>query len=72
MSTPRFGPIDGGTFEGSRLRGTVLPGSSADWLLLRPDDVMELDFRATLQTDDGALIEAVNAPTLLLLHGLPS
>src|SRR5436190_15949753 len=54
--TRRIAPLDGGTFEGARLRGTVLPGSSADWLLLRPDGVLELDFRATLQTDDGALI----------------
>ena len=54
--TRRIAPLDGGTFEGPRLRGTVLPGSSADWLLLRPDGVLELDFRATLQTDDGASI----------------
>ena len=54
--TRRTAPFDGGTFEGPRLRGTVLPGGSADWLLLRSDGVLELDFRATLQTDDGALI----------------
>jgi len=54
--TRRIAPLDGGTFEGPRLRGTVLPASSADWLLLRSDGVLELDFRATLQTDDGALI----------------
>ena len=28
-----------GSFEGPRLRGTVLPGASADWLLLRADGV---------------------------------
>jgi hypothetical protein len=33
----------------------VLPGG-ADWLLVRPDGVGELDVRVTLQTDDGALI----------------
>ena len=54
--TRRIAPLDGGTFEGPRLRGTVLPGSSADWLLLRSDGVLELDLRATLRTDDGALI----------------
>ena len=32
------------------------PGGSADWLLVRADGVLELDFRATLRTDDGALI----------------
>jgi hypothetical protein len=48
-------PISGGTFEGARLRGKVLAGGG-DWLLLRSDDVLELDLRLTLETDDGALI----------------
>src|SRR5438132_1060491 len=48
-------PITSGTFEGPRLRGTVLPGGG-DWTLLRADGVLELDLRLTLQTDDGALI----------------
>jgi hypothetical protein len=47
--------ITGGSFEGPRLRGTVLP-EGGDWLLLRPDGVLQLDVRATLQTDDGHLI----------------
>lgn len=54
--TRRTGPLDGGTFEGPRLRGTILPGSSADWQLLRSDGVLEMDLRFTLRTDDGALI----------------
>jgi hypothetical protein len=54
--TRRTAPLAGGHFEGPRLRGTVLPGGSADWLLLRADDVLELDLRVTLRTDDGALI----------------
>ena len=54
--TRRTVPITGGGFEGPRLRGSVLPGGSADWLLLRADGVLELDLRATLRTDDGALI----------------
>lgn len=48
-------PITGGTFEGPRLRGNVLPGGG-DWTLLRSDGVLELDLRITLETDDGALI----------------
>src|SRR5580698_3225680 len=48
-------PITGGTFEGPRLRGKVLPGGG-DWTLLRPDGVLELDMRITLQTEDDALI----------------
>jgi hypothetical protein len=48
-------PVTGGDFAGERLRGKILPGG-ADWLLLRPDGVLELDLRITLVTDDHALI----------------
>jgi hypothetical protein len=48
-------PITGGAFAGDRLRGKVLPGGG-DWVLKRPDGVLELDLRITLETDDGALI----------------
>lgn len=48
-------PIRGGSFEGDRLRGKVLPGGD-DWTVRRPDGAIELDLRITLETDDGALI----------------
>jgi hypothetical protein len=48
-------PITGGVFDGDRLRGRVLPGGD-DWVIKRPDNVLELDLRITLETDDGALI----------------
>jgi uncharacterized protein DUF3237 len=48
-------PIIGGSFEGDRLRGKVLPGGD-DWAIARSDGVIELDLRVTLETDDGALI----------------
>jgi len=48
-------PVTGGDFAGPRLRGKVLAGGD-DWLLLRPDGVLELDLRITLETDDHALI----------------
>jgi hypothetical protein len=47
--------VKGGTFEGPKLRGEVLPGGG-DWALLRPDGAGELDVRATMRTDDGHLI----------------
>jgi len=50
-------PIPGGSFEGPQLKGKVLPGG-ADWSVVRPDGVSELDVRLTLETDDGALIYA--------------
>ncbi|MGD9536156.1 MAG: DUF3237 domain-containing protein [Alphaproteobacteria bacterium] len=49
----RIVPIRGGTFEGERLRGVLLPGG-ADWVLSRPDGSLALDVRLTLKTDDGA------------------
>ncbi len=58
--------IEGGKFEGPRLRGTVLDGG--DWTLLRPDGVLELDLRVTLRTDDGALIQM---SSFGLRHGPP-
>jgi hypothetical protein len=64
----RVAPLSGGTFEGPRLRGTILSGSSADWLLLRSDGVLELDLRCTLRTDDGALI---SMSSFGLRHGPP-
>jgi hypothetical protein len=48
-------PVTGGSFDGDRLRGKVLPGGG-DWVIRRPDGVLELDLRITLATDDGALI----------------
>ena len=66
--TRRTAPLMGGEFEGPRLRGSVLPGGSGDWLLLRADGVLELDLRATLRTDDGALI---SMRSFGLRHGPP-
>src|SRR6059036_3697627 len=66
--TRRTVPITGGDFDGPRLRGSVLPGGSADWLLLRADGVLELDLRVTLRTDDGALI---SMRSFGLRHGPP-
>jgi hypothetical protein len=51
-------PIVGGTFEGPRLRGAVLPG--ADFYLQRADDVGVLDARYSLRNDDGAVINVHN------------
>ena len=51
----RIGLVAGGTFEGARLKGTVLPGG-ADWIIVRSDGSTTLDVRLVLQTDDGATI----------------
>jgi len=51
----RIFPIEGGEFEGPRLKGTVLPGGS-DAMLVRTDGVVLPDVRMTLRTDDAQLI----------------
>jgi hypothetical protein len=43
--------FNGGSFEGPRLKGKVLPGGGG-WSLIRRDDVMEVDVRLVLETDD--------------------
>jgi hypothetical protein len=47
--------VTGGTAEGPRLRGKLLP-SGGDWLLVDADGTGRLDVRGTLETDDGARI----------------
>jgi hypothetical protein len=51
----RVGLVAGGSFEGPKLKGTVLPGG-ADWIIGRPDGSTTLDVRIVLRTDDGAAI----------------
>ena len=48
-------PVAGGTFEGERVSGKVLPGG-ADWVRFRADGTMMIDVRLTLNADDGAMI----------------
>ncbi len=52
----RIVPLTGGTFTGPELKGTLLPGASADWQIVLPDGTALGDIRYTLQTDGGALL----------------
>ena len=63
----RIIPITGGSFEGPRIKGIVLPGG-ADWQYTRPDGVAVLEARYTLKTDDGRLISVENRG---FRHGVP-
>ena len=47
--------IRGGTFEGPKVKGVVLPGGG-DWFVRRADQVVEVDVRCVLRTDDNHLI----------------
>jgi hypothetical protein len=52
----RIVPLIGGSFTGRELNGTLLPGASADWQIVRPDGTALGDIRYTLQTDNGDLL----------------
>jgi hypothetical protein len=55
----RVVPITGGTFEGPNIRGRVIPGG-ADWQFVRPDGVLAVEARYTLETADSVLIMVTN------------
>ena len=63
----RVVPITGGTFEGPRIRGRVVPGG-ADWQVVRPDGVLSVEAKYTLETSDGVLIMVTNCG---MRHGPP-
>lgn len=47
--------VTGGTFEGERLRGTII-GPGGDWVSVRDNGTIHLDVRLLLVTDDGESI----------------
>ncbi len=47
--------VTGGTFEGERLRGTIV-GPGGDWVSVRDNGTIHLDVRLLLVTDDGESI----------------
>ncbi len=55
----RIIPITGGTVEGPRLSGRVLPGG-ADWQIIRADGTAELEARYTIEAADGGLVSVLN------------
>jgi len=50
-----YGVPQGGWVEGPKISGTLI-GPGGDWLQVLPDGTARLDVRATIETDDGALI----------------
>jgi len=63
----RVVPITGGVLKGERLRGRVLPGG-ADWQVVRPDGVLDIEAKYTLQAEDGTKIMVTNKG---MRHGPP-
>lgn len=58
--TPRgtrmIAEVKAARFEGERLSARLAGTAAADWALIRPDGVIEVDVRISLQTDDGAMV----------------
>ena len=46
--------VASGSFEGERLRGTVVGRANADWMVVGPDGTGSLDVRVLMETDDAA------------------
>lgn len=55
----RIIPIIGGTANGPRIEGEVLP-LGADWNLMRPDGIAEVSARYLVRTLDGAVLTVTN------------
>ncbi|MEI6202431.1 MAG: DUF3237 domain-containing protein [Enhydrobacter sp.] len=51
--------ILGGTAEGPRFQGEILPGG-ADWQIVRPDGTIEVVARYTIRSTSGALVYVQN------------
>lgn len=58
-------PINGGTFEGPRMKGTVLPGGADYQLVDRGRGRTELEAIYSIKTDDGVNIHIRNCGLLL-------
>jgi muconolactone delta-isomerase len=59
----RIVALTAGTFAGPGIRGTLLPGSSADWQTVLADGTALGDIRYTLATDDGDLLDVRSQST---------
>jgi hypothetical protein len=55
----RYIPITGGTFEGPRIRGVILPGG-ADWQTDRADGTSEVSALYSMRCDDGTVVVVHN------------
>lgn len=54
----RIVPVTGGTVEGPRLTGEVLPGTAADWLRVDPDGTAHMDVRLAIRAASGGVVYA--------------
>lgn len=52
--------VVGGSIEGPRLSGRIVPNSGGDYPTIRPDGVVEFNTMYMLEADDGTLIQINN------------
>ncbi len=64
----RIVPLTSGSFSGPELRGTLLPGASADWQIILSDGTVLGDVRYTLETERGDLLYV---QSMGVRHGRP-
>jgi hypothetical protein len=55
----RIIPITGGKVEGDKVNGKVLP-FGADFQIIRPNELIDLEAKYALETDDGAVVYVEN------------
>jgi hypothetical protein len=55
----RIVPITGGTVSGPAFEGRVISGG-ADWQFVRPDGVLSIEAKYTLESTDGVLVMVTN------------
>jgi len=55
-STLTIGEVTGLRFDGDRINGSLKGNAAADWLKISPEGYGTLDVKATIETDDGAVI----------------
>ena len=65
----RIVPLTGGTFEGPKLNGVLLPGASADWQTVLSDGTALGDIRYVLETDRS---ERLYVQSRSVRHGPPA
>lgn len=49
----RVVPVTAGSFEGPKLKGELIPGTTADWLRVEPDGTARMDVRLVMRTEKG-------------------
>ena len=64
-STLAIGEVTGLRMEGDRIRADLKGNAAADWLQISPEGYGTLDVKATVETDDGAVIHMTYSGRLL-------